>query len=126
MALDRCRAHAQGRVNFPFASELFCLFFERFPEMRPSFVRQPCRSMFEARMHMWGKMMPKRGDTMFLARISHDALDLLASVDRLHPFILVPVTLKNVTLTFRRVYELIITHTSPFCKSKISVPHVKP
>ena len=38
-ALDRCRAHAQGRVNFPFASELFCLFFERFLEMRPSFVR---------------------------------------------------------------------------------------
>ena len=28
--------------------------------------------------------MPKRGDTMFLARISHDALELLASVDE-HP-----------------------------------------
>ena len=41
-------------------------------------------------MHMWGKMMPKREDTMFPARISHDALDLLASVDRLHPFIMVP------------------------------------
>ena len=35
-------------------------------------------------------MMPKRGETMFLARISHDALDLLASVDELHPFIMVP------------------------------------
>ena len=58
--------------------------------MRPSFVRQPRRPMFEARMHMWGQMMPKRGDTMFPARISHDALDLLASIDGLHPFILVP------------------------------------
>ena len=34
--------------------------------------------------------MPKRGETMFLARISHDTLDLLASVDELHPFIMVP------------------------------------
>ena len=32
-ALDRCHAHAQGRVNFHFASELICLFFERFPEI---------------------------------------------------------------------------------------------
>ena len=33
--------------------------------------------------------MPKRGDTEFLARISQDALELLASVDE-HPFIMVP------------------------------------
>ena len=58
--------------------------------MRPSFVRQLRRPMFEARMHMWGQMMLKRGDTLFPARISHDSLDLLASVERLHPFILVP------------------------------------
>ena len=58
--------------------------------MRPSFVRQPRRPIFEAQMHMWGQMMPKRGDTLFPARISHDSLDLLASVDGLHPFILVP------------------------------------
>ena len=37
--LDRCRAHAQGKVNLPFASKIFCLFFERFPEIRPSFLR---------------------------------------------------------------------------------------
>ena len=36
-------------------------------------------------MHMWGQMIPKAGDAMFPARISHDALDLLASVDKLHP-----------------------------------------
>ena len=40
-------------------------------------------------MHMWGQMMPKRDETMFPARISHDALELLASVDE-HPFIMVP------------------------------------
>ena len=45
--------------------------------MRPNFVRQPCRPMLEAQMHMWGKMMPKRGETMFLARISHDPLNMV-------------------------------------------------
>ena len=34
--------------------------------------------------------MPKRGDTLFPARISHDALDLLANVYELHLFIMVP------------------------------------
>ena len=63
---------------------------ERFPEMGPSFVRQPRRPMLEAWMHMWGQMMPKRGDTFFPARISHDSLDLLASVGGLHRFIMVP------------------------------------
>ena len=56
--------------------------------MRPIFVRQPCMSMFEAQMHMWGQMMPKRGESEFSARISHNALELLASVDE-HAFILV-------------------------------------
>ena len=57
--------------------------------MRPIFVWEPRRSMLEARMHMWGHMMPKRGETEFSVRISHDALELLASVDK-HPFIMVP------------------------------------
>ena len=57
--------------------------------MRPSFLRQPRRPMFEARMQMWGKMMPKRGDSMFPARIPHHSLDLLDSVGGLHPFIMV-------------------------------------
>jgi len=86
-ALDRCRSHAQGRVNFPFASKLFCLFFERFPETRPSFLRQPHRSITEACMHMWGQMMPKREETLFPVRVSDDALELLASVDE-YPFIM--------------------------------------
>ena len=59
------------------------------PETRPTFVRQPRRPMFEALMHIWGQMMPKRGETMFSVRISHDALELLATVDE-HPFIMVP------------------------------------
>ena len=33
--------------------------------------------------------MPKRGETEFSAKISHDALDLLANVDE-HPFVMVP------------------------------------
>ena len=33
--------------------------------------------------------MPKRGETVFLARISHDALEFLSSVDD-HAFVLVP------------------------------------
>ena len=90
MALDRCHAHAQGRVNFPFTSGIFCLFFERFPETRPNFFWQPHRPMFEAPMCMWGKMMPKRSETVFPMRISHDALELLASANELHPFIMVP------------------------------------
>ena len=57
--------------------------------MRPNFVRQPRRPMLEAHMHMWGQMMPKREDTMFPARISNDALELLANVDE-NPFNMVP------------------------------------
>ena len=34
-------------------------------------------------------MMPKREESLFLARILDDALELLASVDE-HPFIMVP------------------------------------
>ena len=75
---------------FHFSSELICLFFERFPEMSPTLVRQPHRLMLHAQMHMWGKMMPTRGETKFSARISHDALELLANVDD-HPFIMVPI-----------------------------------
>ena len=33
--------------------------------------------------------MPKRGETEFSVRISHDALELLASVDE-HRFVMVP------------------------------------
>ena len=58
--------------------------------MRPSFLRQPRRPITGACMHMWGQMIPKRGDTLFPSRISHDSLHLLASVDGLHPFIMIP------------------------------------
>ena len=40
-------------------------------------------------MHMWGQMMPMREESLFPARISNDALELLASVDE-HPLIMVP------------------------------------
>ena len=45
--------------------------------------------MQDALMHMWGYMIPKRGETQFSVRISHDALELLAIVDE-HPFVMVP------------------------------------
>ena len=79
----------KGGSNSLFLQSVLFLFFERFPETRPNFVRKPCRPMFKARMDMWGQMMPKRGETVFPTRILHDALEFLASVDD-HPFILVP------------------------------------
>ena len=57
--------------------------------MRPSFLWQSCRPVTEARMHMWGPMMPKREESLFPMRISYDALELLASVDD-NLFIMVP------------------------------------
>ena len=68
-----------GRSNFPFSLEMFCLFFERFLEMRPNFICQPTRSRTHVQMNMWGKMISKRGQPEFSARISTDALGLLAS-----------------------------------------------
>ena len=62
-------------------------------------------------MHMWGQMMPKRGETMFPARISHDALDLLVSVDELHPFIMVPCP--YVGLDWRGCPNILFTAAEP-------------
>ena len=45
-------------------------------------------------MHMWGQMMPKRGETKFSVRILHDALELLANVDE-NPFVMVPCPYTN-------------------------------
>ena len=79
--------------------------------MRPSFFRQPRRSMFKARMHMWGQMMPKRGDTMFPPRISHDALDLLASFHGLYPVIMV--SCSYVRLDWRGCPNILFTYDEP-------------
>ena len=79
IALDRCHSQACGRLTFPFASELFCLFFERFPETRITFFRQPRRPMIEVQVHMWGEMIPKRGQSEYPTKISSDALELLTS-----------------------------------------------
>ena len=45
--------------------------------------------MLHLRMEMSGQMMPKKGKFDFFARISHDALEFLSSVDD-HSFVLVP------------------------------------
>ena len=55
--------------------------------------------------------MPKRGDTDFFARISHDALELLASVDELHPFIMVPCP--YVGLDWRGCANILFTDDEP-------------
>ena len=68
-------------MTFPFASELFCLFFDRLPEIGHNFVRHPRRLLIQVQMHMSGEMMPKRGLSEYPARISSDALELLASED---------------------------------------------
>ena len=81
-----CMIH--GRSSFPFGSYMFCLFFNRFPKTRFTFDCHPPRSMTEVRMHMWGEMMPKRGQLEYPARISPVALQLLACEDD-HMFIMV-------------------------------------
>jgi hypothetical protein len=73
-------------VKFPYSSDFF--FFERFPETRPSFVHWRPMMMTEVRMHMWGKMIPKRGMPYFPARISKEALQLLSSEED-HVFMMV-------------------------------------
>ena len=55
--------------------------------------------------------MPKRGENMFLARISHDALVLLASVDELHPFIMVPCPYAGLDL--RGCANILFTYDEP-------------
>ena len=57
--------------------------------MRPTFFRKPRRLMLHVRMHMWGKMMPNRGQSNFPARISPDGLQFLSSGDD-HSFVRVP------------------------------------
>ena len=101
MALYRCRELRHGRETFPFAFKLFCLFFQMFLEMRPTFFHHHTRPVNEVLMRVWGKMMPKMGLPKFLAMISRKALVLLTSEDD-HVF---------VTLVFR--YARIIWRGCP-------------
>jgi hypothetical protein len=81
------------RENFPFTSELFCLFLERFPGTRPSFICRTPRLMTWVQIHMWGEMIPNSGMHDFLASILTKELDLLSSegdhisVMFLHPYV---------------------------------------
>ena len=56
-------------------------------------------------------MLFRSEDTMFPMRISHDSLDLLASVDRLHPFIMVPCP--YVGLDWRGCPNILFTDDEP-------------
>ena len=77
-----------GRSSLPFASKLFCLFFERFLETRPNFDCHLPKLMTEVRMHMWGEMMLMRFQLEYPTRISTDVLGLLAG-ETDHMFIMV-------------------------------------
>lgn len=66
-------------MNFHFTSNLFYLFFYRFPKRKPSFDRHPSRLITEVQINLWGKMMPKRGQLEYLGKISTDALGILVS-----------------------------------------------
>ena len=61
---DWCYAWFKGRVNFYFAQNLCCLFFERFPTMRISFYWFFPRGMNKP--HMWGYMHGLRGESTSL------------------------------------------------------------
>ena len=55
-------------------------------------------------------MMPKRGESDFSARISHDALELLSNVDD-HAFFLVPCP--YATLDWRGCANILFTDDEP-------------
>ena len=77
-----------GRSSFPFGSNFFCLFFERFLETRPTFDRHPPRPITDVQMCIWAEMMPKRCHPQYPARISPKELQLLECEDN-HMFIMV-------------------------------------
>lgn len=110
MALDRLHAMIRGRLSFPFGSDLFCLFFERFSEMRPTFNCRPPRMMNEVWIHMWGEMIPKRAQPKYLARISPEALQLLAS-EADHMFIMVSCTYAG--MDWKQCPNILFTEAKP-------------
>ena len=60
-SLDLYRSYVNGRLHFPFASELYTMFFGSFHSTRPTLVRNlPPRPMNDAHMHMRGKLVSKR------------------------------------------------------------------
>jgi hypothetical protein len=61
-----CRSVFSGTRFFPFTSELYTLFFERVHATQPMVPHFPARPMFDVCMCMWGKLMPKRGQSEFL------------------------------------------------------------
>ena len=61
-------------------------------------------------MHMSGQMMPKREETLFPARISDEALGLLANVFE-HPFIMVSCC--YVGLDWRGCANILFTDDEP-------------
>jgi hypothetical protein len=81
-ALDHCHSVLSGTRFFPFTSELYTLFFERVHATQPVVPHFPARPMFDVCMHMWGKLIPKRGQSEFLITlVGREVFDLLSSED---------------------------------------------
>jgi hypothetical protein len=77
--LDRCHSILNGRRFFPFASDLYTLFFERAHATQPGVPLFLARPMFDVCMCMWGKLLPKKGSLEFLyAPVGGHVCDVLA------------------------------------------------
>jgi hypothetical protein len=62
--------------------ELFTLFFKRFHSTQLILPRFPPRRMIDAQMHMWGKLLPKRGQSeCTCTTIGREIYDFLAGED---------------------------------------------
>jgi hypothetical protein len=80
--LDHCRIVLNGTRFFPFTLELFTLLFERVHASRPIVPHFPAKPIIDARMCIWGKLFPKKGQLEFpIIPVGRDVCDLLASKD---------------------------------------------
>ena len=78
--LDHCHSILFRIRFFPFTSDLYTLFLERVHATRPKVPHFPARPMFDVCMCMWGKLMPKRGQSKFaITPIGNEVFDLLSS-----------------------------------------------
>ena len=82
-ALDHYCSSSNGRLHFPFALELYTLFFKRFESTRLALILNlPLRNRTDAFMHMWGKLFPKRGQSEWLcSAFDKDVCELLTLED---------------------------------------------
>jgi hypothetical protein len=106
-ALDECRTVLHGMGFFPFAPELFTLFFERIHASQPVVPHFHARPILDVHMHKWGQLIPKKGQLKFpISSVSKDVCDLLASEDNL---VLDTVQYPYMGLDWRRCPNILFT-----------------